>query len=329
MRRMQSGWGRMRAAGAVAVAALAAAALGGCIQLDPAVLQARMNEARRRAESPTAQPAPRLLLTMTADRSLIRPGEALVVEVALENTGHVPLHVRAMRPDGPRRGDEGALIFRVSKSEEDPGRQIYPVISRFENEEMLKGDPGMVLQPGEVKRRQFAFVDAAEAAGRYQMTANYDPYRVSGRQGEVKDFPLNYEVYGQRRFERRRDGLIEAEEAMRLALAQSPGEPVAAKTILAEDRRGFYAWWVNVDYLDSRGWTLRQGYLVDPYRGEVTQKTKPFLDEEEEVAAEKAETGEGAPAPQPEDGEPAEPAGGEGADEETGADRQPVVDVAE
>jgi hypothetical protein len=221
-----------------------------------------------------------VVLRAVMNKSVYRPGEAVIVTVTARNTTNSTLRVLGLSADsGPPQSAKGTLTFWFGPENRLDRLQRFPVISRQEAASRGRGGTEVVsLRPGEEVSRQFVLTRITPDAGRFTFQAHLQPFPEDDlkRIGKFYSDPTYYEVYGPRLFRRDAKGLLELEEAVRLAAAKAPGEVHLLDAVLIEDEMGFYRWWVNVDYEKPTGGLIQTAYLVDPYLGRVRSEAAQF-----------------------------------------------------
>lgn len=211
------------------------------------------------------------------DKSVYRPGEAMILTVTATNTTDETLPIRKLiAAPGPPASVRGPLTFWFGPANGQRRMQRYPVISDLEIEQMKdpSGDFTVALAPGETISRRFLLTEFTAKPGGFIAQAHFDAFGPgdSSRIGKVFTNSIQFEVYGDRLYERDNKGLILYEEAINLAAARAPGDITLADAILIKDPAGFLKWWVNIDIREPQGKPRKIGYLVDPYRGRVLEK---------------------------------------------------------
>jgi hypothetical protein len=214
------------------------------------------------------------------NKSVFRPGEAVVVTITARNTTNSTLRVLGLSADsGPPQSAKGTLTFWFGPDGRLDRLQRFPVISRLEARSRGTGGGEQVqLRPGEELTRQFVLTRITPDIGRYTFQVHLQPFSEDDlkRIGKFYSEPAYYEVYGPPLFRRDSKGLLELEEAIRIAAAEAPGEVHLLDAVLIEDEMGFHRWWVNVDYERPEGGLVQTAYLVDPYLGRVWSEAKQF-----------------------------------------------------
>jgi hypothetical protein len=221
-----------------------------------------------------------VVLRAVMNKSVFRPGEAVIVTVTARNTTNSTLRVLGLSADsGPPQSAKGSLTFWFGPAGRIDRLQRFPVISRHEvRSRGREGGELVQLRPGEEVSRQFVLTRITPDAGRYTFQAHLQPFSEDElkRIGKFYSEPAYYEVYGPPLFRRDSKGLVELEEAVRIAAAEAPGEVHLLDAVLIEDEMGFQRWWVNVDYEKPEGGLVQTAYLVDPYLGRVWSEAKQF-----------------------------------------------------
>jgi len=211
-----------------------------------------------------------LNLRLSLDREVYRPGEAVVLEVAVTNTTNqeVPL---------PRL-DGRSLSFWFGPVGEGRRCQRTPVMSKKEEKDLKeKGDEEASLKPGQRWTRSFVQTELTPETGQYVTQVHMGPVLVdASADGKLYSNAPAYQVQGERLFKRDPQGLLELSEALDLAAKQLTANVVSKEGILIEDEMGFYKWWINLDTRTPDGRPLKTGYLIDPYLGRVWSKARPF-----------------------------------------------------
>jgi hypothetical protein len=221
-----------------------------------------------------------LVVTATLSKSVYRPGEAVLVTVIARNTTNGTLRVRPLTAEaGPPLSASGSLTFWFGPERTLDRFQRYPVISNREARSRgVRGNETIELKAGEEIQRQFLLTRITRDPGRLVFQVRLEPFSSDElkRIGKFYSEPTYYEVYGAPLFRRDSKGIIELEEAVRLATAEAPGEIHLVDAVLIEDEMGFYRWWVNVDYEKPSGGLVQTAYLIDPYIGRVWSDAKQF-----------------------------------------------------
>lgn len=221
-----------------------------------------------------------IVVSATLSKSVYRPGEAVVVTVTARNTTDGPLRVLPPTAEaGLPAAAAGPLTFWFGPDNTFDRFQRYPVVSRREaSSRGVQGGQTITLKSGEEMRRQFLLTRITEKPGAYVFQVHMEPFSGEDlkRIGKFYSNPISYEVYGPRLFRRDSKGLIELEEAIRIAAAEAPGEVHLVDAVLIEDEMGFYRWWVNVDFEKPSGGLVQKAWLVDPYLGRVWSEARQF-----------------------------------------------------
>lgn len=221
-----------------------------------------------------------IVVTATLNKSVYRPGEAVLVTVTARNTTGAPIRVLALAAEsGPPATAAGPLTFWFGPHGTLDRFQRYPVVSR--GEATARGSTGgetLLLGAGEEMQRQFVLTRITPKPGRLLFQIHCEPFpsKEIKRIGKFYSEPQYYEVYGPQLFRRDSKGLIELEEAIRLAAAEVPGEINLVDAVLIDDEMGFNRWWVNVDYEKPAGGLVQTAYLIDPYLGRIWSEAKQF-----------------------------------------------------
>lgn len=221
-----------------------------------------------------------IVVLATTTKSVYRPGEAVVVTVTARNTTRTTLRVLPLSAEsGPPNAAAGPLTFWFGKEGTLDRMQRYPVVSALESRSRAPGGGEAVdLGPGEEMSRQFLLTQITPKVGKYRFQVHVKPFPSEDlkRIGKFYSEPIVYEVYGTPLFRRDTKGLIDLEEAIRLAAAESPGDVQLVDAVLIQDEMGFHRWWVNVDYSRPAGGIVHKAYLVDPYLGRIWSEAKQF-----------------------------------------------------
>lgn len=221
-----------------------------------------------------------IVLRATLAKSVYRPGESVVVTVTARNTTGGRLRVLQLSAQsGPPNAAAGPLTFWFGKEGTLDRVQRYPVVSGMEIKDRGPSGGGTIeLGPGEEVSRQFLLTQITPAAGQYRFQAHLKPFpgEEIKRIGKFFSEPISYEVYGPPLFRRDSKGLIDLEEAIRLAAAEAPGDIQLVDAVLFEDEMGFQRWWVNVDFARPTGGIVHKAYLIDPYIGRIWSEAKQF-----------------------------------------------------
>lgn len=222
-----------------------------------------------------------LLLTLTADKSVYRPGEAVRIELALLNTAQEEMQVRKPTTTTPApefmRGSISVYFGRVGERRR---LERFPVVTTLELAERRRFDEATVaLAAGESIDRPFLLTQLTENPGRYVIQLHMEPLPATSehRSAKIYSNELEFEVYGDRLFERDSKGMIVLADAARLAMHHADGPVAGADAILIEDVDGVYKWWINVDRAGPEGAIERLGFRVDVHRGQVWS-SDPFPD---------------------------------------------------
>lgn len=221
-----------------------------------------------------------IVVTATMPKSVFRPGEAVLVTVTARNATDAPLSILPPTAEaGPPMTASGSLTFWFGPDGTFDRFQRFPVVSKREARARgVGGGDTVSLKAGEEIQRKFLLPGITEEHGQYVFQAHMKPYpsKEVKRFGTFYSNALHYEVYGPRLFRRDSKGLIELEEALRIAAAEAPGEIHLLDAVLIEDEMGFYRWWVNVDYEKPSGGLVQTAFLIDPYIGRVWSEAKQF-----------------------------------------------------
>lgn len=247
--------------------------LSGCSRLSKS-----SKEATETIESSTDE----VIAQITLDKSVYRPGEAILAQVTVLNTTNQTLRVRVLDAfSGPPENAEGSVSFWFGPENSQRRTQRFPVISRVELQNRRENAEKTVeIAPQQTITRPFLLTRFTTEPGRFVAQVHITPFWQSDplaqRVGKVFSNSVPYTVYGDILFDRDSRGLVYLEEAINLAAATTPGDIMLTDAMLIEDEMGFYKWWVNVDYRDPSGEMRKIAYLVDPYQGRVWSKARQF-----------------------------------------------------
>lgn len=207
------------------------------------------------------QPYEDFQLSLTLDKSVYRPGEAILATVSLYNNTSKSIDLPELDAQSVvfwfgRVNDPEKMERRAVSSEKDPKGRIRP------------------LSPGESVKRQFLVTTLTHYGGQLSLQAHFDPTipMVVADVPRLYSNSLQYDVSGPRLFERDGAGFLEKSEAIGLARAKAGRDVTAADAIFVKDEMGFYKCWVNLKVADDQ----YISYLVDPYIGKVWSEAKPF-----------------------------------------------------
>ena len=215
-----------------------------------------------------------LALTLKLDRSVYRPGEAVVATVKLKNQSSRKMLLRDL--DGVN--GQSCSFWFYEASDALTSLMRLPVRS-------LKEEPGKTteVEPGESLERRFLLARLTEFSGPMRAQVHYNPnppftqFDPDAAASKVFSNTVNFEVRGERLFERDSAGIILKEEAIGLAHAVAPGEVLAGEAIIFEDEKGFHKWYVNLRVRNGEEGGKVVAWFVDPYVGRVMDlKVKPF-----------------------------------------------------
>lgn len=212
-----------------------------------------------------------VILRLSLEKPVYRPGEAVVIQVTMINTTDEPIRLRNL--------DKDSLSFWYGPQGEDRRVQREPVVSALEEKGLQgRGGGGMELAPGQSVTRPFVHTRMTKEAGPFVAQVHMDAYPDvrSKRIGKIFSNPAEFMVHGDPLFLRDSMGLLDLEEGIKLAAASVPGDPFQSDALLIQDEMGFYKWWINLDYRDPQGEVVKTGYLIDPYFGRVWAEAKPF-----------------------------------------------------
>lgn len=213
-----------------------------------------------------------LILRVTLDRPVYRPGEAIVATVTVINTTDATITIRGL--------NKANVTFSYGVEGGPRKVQRDPVFSSKEAAEVKEtGGEVVDLAPGESRSRTFMITRMSRDPGDYLFLASMDPFdrlQIEDRTGRLYSNTIHFQVYGPPLFQRDTQGLLDKEDAIGLAAARTPGDIILTDAILIEDEMGFIKWWINIDYHDSAGQAQKTAFLVDPYRGAVWSPAKPF-----------------------------------------------------
>lgn len=229
-------------------------ALGGC---------QRLKDFRK----PKAEPAS---LSIQLDKASYRPGEPVRINARLA-TGGKPMTLRAL--------DADSIVFYYRQQGEPEAMERRAVASRKE--------PMGLMVTTTTLERTFLMTRLTQYGGPMTVVAIYDPNSLEAREAGGRLAPritsnvVQFKVEGERMFAREQtSGLINAEEARRLAVAQALqaglNKPLAGDILSVQDEMGFYKWYVNVRSPGKDGIDELTGWIVNPYTGTVNQLRLPF-----------------------------------------------------
>jgi hypothetical protein len=240
---------------------VAVLALGGCVFFaQPGKLEGKSRDC-----------APdQINLRLSLDKKVYRPGEAMVMEVALTNT--------TGKEQPLPRLDVRSLSFWFGQVGEERRLQRTPVVSKKEEKDLKeKGGEEASLKPGQSWTRSFVHTGLTPETGQYVAQVHLESV-LAGTSADNKLYSNapSYQVQGERLFKRDSQGLLELGEAFDLAAKQLTASVVSKDGILIEDEMGFYKWWINLDTLTPDGRPVKTGFLIDPYLGRVWSKAQPF-----------------------------------------------------
>ena len=215
--------------------ALAAGPLSGCAVL-------AQWASKQETVSPTS--SEELLLRLTLEKPVYRPGEAILAQVSVVNTTDQVIKIRGLNRESATFwfGEEGG-----------PRRvQRFPVFSKKEDLEIKQtGAEVLELAPGEIRSRPFLLTQLSKKVGSYVAQVHMDPFerlQVADRSGKLYSNLAEFEVRGEPYLQRDNMGLIILEEAINIAAAATPGDIVMTDALMIEDEMGFYKWWINVAF---------------------------------------------------------------------------------
>ena len=256
----------------VAIAALLP--VGGCAAL------AYISTAGQSASEVIESSAEELLIRLSTDKSVYRPGEAIVLNVTVINTTDDPIELHYLHAStGPPVFVRGSVTFWFGPQNDEIRRmQRFPVVSKIEEARMrATGGERSALGPGESQSRRFLLTQLSPQPGLYLAQVHLDAFwQISTeRIGKLFSNLVQYRVSGDRLFERDNTGLLQKEEALKIAATSQPGDPVDRSARLIEDEMGFYKWWVALGYARPDGSRDQVVYLVDPYDGRIWGKVRP------------------------------------------------------
>jgi hypothetical protein len=214
---------------------------------------------------------PPLELTCTMDKSVYRPGEAVVIDVRLHNNTRQRMTVRQL--------DASSIIVAYNRLG-DPETPVLREPVYAKNEPLNAITP---LAVGQTVERKFVFTRLSHFQGPLKAQAQYDPNppRSFINGSSIYGNVMNFEVAGPPLFERDNAGLITQAAAIALAKKQVQSAVTDAKAILVEDKNtGLYVTWINLSVASAAdGKPTIESFLVDPYRGFVRGRSRPFRPE--------------------------------------------------
>ncbi|GAB4311732.1 MAG: hypothetical protein Kow0059_01970 [Candidatus Sumerlaeia bacterium] len=210
-----------------------------------------------------------LHLFVRLEKPVYQPGEAIVAEALVVNTGTEP--VPAAWPDSR------SMTFLLRSPHLAEAVKVLPVTSPRETP-----PPPVTIAPGGLWSRKFVFTRLTETTGTLYLTAAYlqDP----GGDLPVSYFcaavPVEFRVEGAWALRRDRDGIILKDEALRLARGRVSAAPSAEEARLIINEAGFYDWVVRLTLPDGK----RRAFLVNPYLGAVRDEIDPAMFPEKKEA---------------------------------------------
>ena len=200
-------------------------------------------------------------LSVTLDKSVYRPGEAVLATVTLSNNTNESIDMPEL--------DANSVVFWFGRTNDPEKMERQAVTSPKDPKGRIRPLPA-----GETMRRQFIITTLTHYSGPLSLQAHYDP-EIPMLAREIPKIYSNaqpYDVSGPLLFARDGEGFIQKSEAIGLARAKVNQEVTAADAIFVEDEMGFYKCWVNLKMPGDQ----YVSYLVDPYIGRVWREAKPF-----------------------------------------------------
>lgn len=215
-----------------------------------------------------------IALSITLEKNVVQPGEAVLVDVKLLNQGHDAVTVKNL--------DHASVLFaRWPKGEggkSESTRFVEPVFS-----ESIKTGEDVKIEAGKSIQRPFLFTDLSLERGEFMLQATH-VHSVRGAQLKTFSASIPLTVAGEKPLVHRySDGLLSKSDAIRISATEAGMASAAGDAVIILDEMGLKKWWVNLYPPTASSATSRpsvvKSYFVDPYHAVVWREAKPFTPE--------------------------------------------------
>lgn len=203
-----------------------------------------------------------------------QPGEAVICTARIINITPEERNVQILNAQ--------SLTFWVGTPDMTEVKRVMPVYSPKES--MMEF---INIPPYQYAERTFVFTKLTETTGTFTLEAIYEgigrnpdgssPYKIHSVAQKVY-----FEVKGERKFNRDRDGILLKQDAIRL-VKEIVNKPISIETTrLIIDEAGFLNWEITYSFKDEDGKEVKKAYLVNPYLGVVRHEVPPYVEKKEE-----------------------------------------------
>jgi len=206
---------------------------------------------------------------MNLDKPSYLPNEPVISTLHLQNLSQSELKIYNLDV-------RTVSFYRMNEATGEP-LEVMPVYS--EKEPLLSVT---TLKAKEAMERKFVFTTLSVVSGNYKIQAFYrsSPDRSKEGRSTVISNSCAFQVFGKPLYGRDGKGILEKEDAIRIA-EEKCGKTVRATTAtLVINEAGFYDWWVLLDIaqkVGNRETTLKKAYLVSPYLAAVRREVNPSI----------------------------------------------------
>jgi len=206
---------------------------------------------------------------MDLDKQSYLPNEPVIFTLHLQNLANSELKIYNF--------DVRAVSFyRMNEATGEP-LEVMPVYS--EKEPLLTVT---TLKSKGAMERKFVFTTLTAVSGNYKIQAFYRSSPVRGEEGRstVISNACAFQVSGEPIYGRDGKGILEKEDAIKIARMKCTGTVRATTATLVINEAGFYDWWVLFDLAQRAGnrvMTLKKAYLVNPYLAAVRREVNPSI----------------------------------------------------
>lgn len=217
-------------------------------------------------------------LSLALDREFYRPGEAIMATLAVTNLTGETQEIRSLNFD--------SVEFYFDHAGGERPRRISCVFSPKEwmlRYRMVALAPGQSTQP-----RRFVLTKISDKSGEFALTAAYNPDvnlplidETSKTKSEALKMrskawadPGVYQVVGDRKFNRDKEGVLLESDAVSLCVADLGRQVMGVDTDLIRDEAGFLMWWVCLTLSPENtapGEAPKKAWFVNPYLAKIAK----------------------------------------------------------
>jgi hypothetical protein len=208
-----------------------------------------------------------LRLYMRANKTVVKTGEPVLVEVFLTNVNSEMVPVNELNIK--------SLTFYATRPTLNTPVKVDPVFSKLEPMISMRE-----IEVDELVRREFVFTKLSNQPGEVTLVASYesDPSNAFNELYFASAREIILQVSQDEAFKRDLNGVLLEEEAVRIAREYfSQPQEAEATSRLLENEVGFLDWMVVFNNSDK---DQAVGCLINPYLGTVRIKIDPTLYQE-------------------------------------------------